>query len=253
MSRTLTLSVVSHNQGALLVRLLTDLRALPSISTATVIVTLNVPGEPFDERAFDDLDMQVVRNAAPQGFGANHNAAFARCTTPWFAVLNPDLRLPDDPFAGLLAFGAAHPELGALAPAVVNSAGRPEDHVRPNLTPLSLWRRRRKIAELVDTSQASRPPNPFYWLAGMFILFRSEAFRAVSGFDTRFFLYCEDLDICARLYAAGLGMMVVPGTRAIHDAQRDSHRSAKHLAWHVGSLLRLWRSASFWRIVFGGR
>ena len=249
MMEDLTLSVVSHGQGALLSRLLADLSRIPTIGKARLIVTLNVPGEPFDgESAFPRLNLQVIRNESPKGFGANHNAAFTRCTTAWFAVLNPDLRLPDDPFADLFEHARLHRNLAALAPAVINSAGLPEDHVRPNLTPLSLWRRRRKVVESVDVTRASRFPDTFYWLAGMFILFRSDAFRAVGGFDPGFFLYCEDYDVCARLYSAGHGLGVVPAARAVHDAQRDSHRSRKHLSWHLKSLARLWLSASFWRI-----
>lgn len=98
MLQTLTLSVVSHGHGPLLARLLDDLAGVPGIAQAGVIVTLHLATEAFDAGpwpglAWPGLAITVIRNAVPKGFGANHNAAFARCRTDWFVVLNPDLRL----------------------------------------------------------------------------------------------------------------------------------------------------------------
>lgn len=251
MSPSLTLSIVSHGHAALLEHLLTDLDLQDSLNGARVIVTLNLAGEAFDAQRFGRLDLVVIRNAAPRGFGANHNAAFTHCDTPWFAVLNPDLRLPDgDPFQAVIAATDRIANVGAIAPQVVDPTGRPEDAVRANLTPWSLVGRRLFGQRVpVDASAPARRGGPFYWLAGMCLVIDARAFAAVGGFDERYFLYCEDYDLCARLYGAGYALAVEPRARIVHDAQRDSHRSLRHLAWHVGSLLRVWRSPAFWRVV----
>jgi hypothetical protein len=246
-----TLSIVSHGHGALLRALLTDLSALPGARALRVLVTLNLPGEDFDPRGFPALQIEVLRSISPRGFGANHNAAFARCVTPWFVVLNPDIRLPRDPFEALLRAAESVPDVALLSPQVLSSSGTIEDHIRSNLTLPSLLRRRRGIVDIVDSSEPCRPPGRFYWLAGMFMLFRSQAFREVGGFHERFFLYCEDYDICARLYARGYGLAVVPQASVVHDAQRDSHRSLKHLQWHIASIAKVWSSRVFWRITLG--
>ena len=93
-----------------------------------------------------------------------------------------------------------------------------------------------------------RPGRPFYWLAGMFLMVRAAAFTAVGGFDERYFLYCEDYDLSARLFNAGYPIAQVQAARAVHDAQRDSHRSLRHLKLHVVSLLKVWTSVAFWRV-----
>jgi hypothetical protein len=249
----LTISVVSHGHGALLEHLLADLDACSSLAGTRVLVTLNLRDEPFDAERFMRIMVAVTRNPAPTGFGANHNAAFARCTTRWFAVLNPDLRISADIFASLIAAAENEPRLAAIAPTVVNPAGDVEDHVRTNLTLASLMRRRRGVVEHVDARLPSVLPGPFYWLAGMFILFRSSAYRQVGGFDERYFLYCEDYDICARLYLAGHAIALKPDLRVVHDARRDSHRSVKHLWLHIASLLKVWRSRAFWRLALPSR
>lgn len=237
----------------MLQRLLRDIAAKPGLAQAQVIVTLNLAGEVFDPGAFNPLQIQVVRNAAPRGFGANHNAAFRLCDTTWFAVLNPDLRLPSNPFPDLFRLVAHSPEIAVVAPVVLGSDGRPEDSVRTNLTPTSLLSRRLPARRKPMTVEApAQLGRPFYWLAGMFLLIRADKFRAVDGFDERFFMYCEDYDLCARVYVSGGALAVARDTIVIHDAQRKSHRSLRHLRWHLASLLRVWGSRSFWQVSFCG-
>ena len=245
----LTLSIVSHGHGPMLARLLDDLSRLGSLAGSKVIVTLNQPGEAFDAASWPNLDIAVLRNRASRGFGANHNSAFAHCHTPWFVVLNPDLRLPKDPFPALLQEAGSRADLGVIAPRIIDSTGDREDSVRANLTPWSLLQRvvNRKAGG-VDVSDGAPREIGFYWLAGMFMLFSARAFRQVGGFDERFFLYCEDYDICARLWRAGFVLGVGQDSVAVHDAQRNSRRSIRYLAMHATSLLKVWTSAAFWRV-----
>lgn len=246
----LTLSIVSHGHGLLLHSLLVELDSEPSLAGVKVVVTLNLTGEAFDTSGFDSLDLHLITNPAPRGFGANHNAAFGHCTTAWFGVLNPDLALSGgEPFSALLGLAGAVSAIGALAPAVVGPSGAAEDSVRPNLTPWSLVARHlfgRKTR--LEVKGPTRTGTPFYWLAGMCMLLRADAYRHVGGFDERFFLYCEDYDLCARLYVAGYAIWFEPIARIVHSAQRDSHRSLDHLGWHVSSLLKAWSSRAYWTI-----
>lgn len=253
-SNSMTLSVVSHGHGSLLRRLLVDLQSCDGISGTRIIVTLNV-SEPFDAGDFDPLRITVIRNDVPMGFGANHNQAFHMCETPWFMILNPDLRLPQpDCFEKLLEATRRLPEAALLAPTITNSEGVPEDAVRTNLTFLSLAARALKRPRThPDTERPARRPGNFYWLAGMFLMVRSDVFSALGGFDERYFLYCEDYDLSARLYNAGHGIVQVSSVRAVHDAQRDSHRSFKHLKLHLTSLLKVWTSRAFWQICRDGQ
>jgi len=247
----ITLSIVSHGHGPLLAGLLGDLDRHGGPVPWKIILTLNLDSEAFRAEDWPRLDIAVVRNETPKGFGANHNAAFERCDTPWFAVLNPDLRLPENPFPRLLERAARTPRLGAIAPRIVDSAGRPEDSVRENLTPWSLLRR--KFTPAAGRADADAGDGRFFWIAGMFIMSPAAAYRQVGGFDERFFLYCEDYDLCARLRRAGFTLAVEHGVVSVHDAQRDSHRSRLHLKWHLASLLKVWTSSTFWWITLRGR
>lgn len=247
-----TLSVVSHGQGPLIARLLADLAACERSPIAEIVITRNLRGESIEFPARMPFPVRIVDNASPRGFGANHDAAFAGCTTPWFAVLNPDLRVARDPFGPLLA--AARADAALLCPRVLEADGRDADCARLLPTPARLLRRaaRRLLpsfaaGSVTDASADGHAGESAEWFAGMFMLLRSEALRAVGGFDERYFMYCEDVDLCARLRLAGWRLQRVDSVSVVHDAQRASRRSARHLRWHLASLARLWGSAAFWR------
>lgn len=244
-----TLSVVSHGHGPLLAQLLRDLAEQEGIAEHLVIITLNLADEVFDASAHTGLRLLVIRNPTPKGFAANHNAAFRQSAGTWFAVLNPDLRLPDRGTLHRLFAPPAASQVALRAPVVLNSAGRPEDSVRTNLTPWSLLMRALRLDRRPRHPEGRiRRGRPFFWLAGMLLVIDRAAYQQVGGFDERYFLYCEDCDLCARMYVAGFSLELDRSVRVIHDAQRDSHRSLKHLRWHLGSLAKYWSSKGFWKV-----
>jgi len=232
----ITVSIVSHGQLALVLPLLDQLDRFSRTSTAKVVLTINIPEPDLLEGREWGFAIERIENASPKGFGANHNQAFERCDTPWFLVLNPDIRFDGDVLAPLVAQAA--PDAGLLTPRILEpDKSTPEQH-RAIITPLEILTRRKP--------GYVRPAVPD-WIPGLFMLFRSDAYRQIGGFDERFFMYGEDFDICARTQLAGWKLQVGEDLLARHDAQRASRSSKKHLYWHVTSLLKVWSSAVFWR------
>ena len=225
----ITVSVVSHQQAGLLASLLPQLLVLPLVSK--VVVTLNVPEVvklPQSDR------IKIVTNKMPKGFGANHNHAFQEADTPYFCVINPDIKFEKDPFPWLTTRFESG-VFGIVCPMVRDSVGKMQNSVRefPTITDLALkiFGRETSISLQHDVSIQNVP-----WCAGMFMLFKSSSYKAVGGFDESFFLYYEDVDMCARMWAQGFSVGLVPKAEVIHDAQRDSHRRLDYLALHLKSL-----------------
>jgi GT2 family glycosyltransferase len=219
-----------------LVRQLLDDLARLAPPDIEVLLTVNI-AEEEETWPVCPFPVRFIRNAAPKGFGANHNAAFGAAQAPYFAVVNPDIRLKSLDIDGLLKPLEA-PSVAALAPMVLSAAGTVEDSVRrfPTFGRLA---RRVILRQRAPDYQWDQAPIDVDWVAGMFIVFRSEAYKAVGGFDDRrFFMYFEDVDICARLRALGARVVFQPRVSVIHDARRDSHRSLKHLRWHLTSAAR---------------
>jgi GT2 family glycosyltransferase len=231
----ITLSVVSHGQNTLVNNLLVDIQRL-GLSRIALILTENIADA--TPLAVQGLACPVERiaNTSPKGFGANHNYAFTRCRTPFFCVVNPDIRLKEDPFPRLRE-SVSTKAIAVAGPKVVNSAGAVEDSARryPTLASLVLKLFARKPRRGYPTDHG---PIEVDWVAGMFMLFASEAFRKISGFDERYFLYYEDVDLCFRLRAGGHGVVYDPRSEVIHDAQRASRRNPRLALHHVSSAAR---------------
>jgi GT2 family glycosyltransferase len=236
----LVISIVSHGQGELIRPLLLDLRPLAMSGVGRVIVTLNLP-EP--ERFLEDAgyEIEVIRNARVKGFGANHNQAFAHADGEYFAVLNPDVRLNPAIFADLLEEFAT-PTVGVCAPAVTAPSGRVEDSARkfPSLRRIGvrMLKRLLRVPISSDYTFERGATRGVEWVAGMLMLFRATAFRAVGGFDERYFMYLEDADICRRLWDQGWRVLFSSRQMIVHDARRATLRNFKHFRWHVTSLAR---------------
>jgi N-acetylglucosaminyl-diphospho-decaprenol L-rhamnosyltransferase len=235
----LTVSLVSHGHGAMVWRLVDQLVVCPEV--AQIIVTLNLP-EPVPEVL--DAKALIVHNKAPKGFGENHNAAFGLANGDFYCVINPDIELLQNPFAVLIA-AMNDQHVGLAAPLVVGSSGLPEDSMRRFLTPWSMLKRVLGLdSGVYSLRQGSSVFKPD-WVAGMFMLFRSTAYAKVGGFDERYFMYCEDADICTRLWKADYKVLGCLTVSVIHNAQRASHGSFKHLSWHLRSMARYFLSHSF--------
>ena len=239
-------SIVSHAHGDMVSRLVKQLLSCSQV--LQVLVTCNVPEVlylPTDPRVL------LIKNSVPKGFGANHNKAFSYCTVPWFLVLNPDIVLRDNPFPALL-YSASMSGAALLSPRAVSSSGFQEDCWRRFPT---LWGLLRKLFGGVDgryslpTSDASA--FPVDWVSGLCLFARREAYAVLGGFDERYFLYYEDVNICVCAWRAGFSVWACPSACLVHDAQRASRRNFRHLCWHLFSMLRYLLIQS-WRLPRGG-
>lgn len=226
----ITVSVVSHDQGGEVAGLLGQLHTMPAGRIARVILTHNLPeAAPASPPGGWAFALTRLINPKPKGFGANHNAALTLCETPAFCVLNPDVGLPDPLVWDGLLEALSVPGVGCAYPVLVDAAGAPQDHERSVPTPATLWRRH----------VLGHPDLRREWVGAAFWLLRTDAFRAVGGFDERYFMYCEDTDACLRLQLAGWSLARAARS-AVHAGRRRSRRDPQHLAWHLGSLWRLW-------------
>ncbi len=250
------LSIVSHGQRDLAIALLDCIARDASPLVRRIVYTRNVPEPALPDRLASLAGLECIDNPRPAGFGRNHNAAFERCSEPLFCVLNPDISWAQDPFIALAAaigaagrddglaltpadpLGGPQRPLGLVAPLVVTPEGAVEPTGRALYT----------VGEMIGSKL--RPANRGLdadWLAGMFLLFRSDAYRQIGGFDERYFLYIEDVDICSRLRLAGWRLRQCADATVVHDARHHSHRSVRHGGWHLAGMLRYWTSSSFWR------
>ena len=238
----LLVSIISHNKGHELKHLLDCIEKYCS-KKIVVIITLNVEEKlPFSESDYSFL-LITIKNQTPKGFGANHNQAFAYMESEYFCVLNTDIYFFEDPFSALIE-NTDQTDLGVMAPLVYCSNNQLQDSARKLPTPLQLFKRRFNTrADYVPSGSTHHVD----WVAGFFMLFTSDSFRKLQGFNEKYYLYCEDVDICSRLWLQGKKVLWNSGVVIYHDAQRSSHREWRFLGLHLASLLRLFCSSVYYR------
>jgi N-acetylglucosaminyl-diphospho-decaprenol L-rhamnosyltransferase len=231
-----SISVVSHNSGKHLEKLLMDLSE-SSPRQAEVILTINTPEDESYLNNAVGFPLKIIRNSIPLGFGANHNQAFASSSGNRFVIVNPDVRIQSDPWCALdKVFDS---DTGACAPIIRSPTGAIEDSVRRFPTIGQLLKRVVLGIRRPDyIAPDNLTPVVVDWVAGMFVMFDSASFRAVGGFDTSYFMYLEDVDICRRLGAIGKKVLWVPNCAVVHNAQRASRKSWQHRRWHARSMMR---------------
>lgn len=231
----LSISVISHNQQDLISGLLADLDRCTG-QPFEVILTVNVPEDRVASPGDFSFPLQVILNRHPKGFGENHNTAFSQAKGEFFCILNPDIRMSDNPFPQLLDC-FREKTVGAVAPLIVSPEGKTENSARRFPTIFSILRKVLHLEAGLDYGMGKAVFSPD-WVAGMFVVFRRSAFVSVDGFDEAYFLYYEDVDVCARLRRQGWRIIVDSSVSAVHDARRESHRNFRYMRWHLQSMMR---------------
>lgn len=240
-TQCVTVSVVSHEHGTAVCQLLEDIAEFSAKEVAKVVLTLNVPEDglacTIKARAWP-FEVQTIVNLNPLGYGSNHNQAFSYCNTPYFCVVNPDIRLTANPFSALID-ALQTPDAGCAYPMQSTDKGAPLDLAREAPSPLALMRR------YMVPSYGRGGLQPREWVNGSFMLFVTGVYARLGGFDQRYFMYCEDVDICLRLRQQGFKLVPAIRAHVLHVGHHASRRQWRHFWWHVGSLIRLWMSESY--------
>ena len=246
MAQLISISIVSHAQGDMVGRLLADLRNLSEYEKFEVLLVLNVPEVLSFEWGYFPFPLKIRKNMEAKGFAENHNKSYLESEGDYFCVLNPDVRLNSNPFPSLLAL-LHNDAVGLAAPLVLSPDGIIEDSARNFPTPLTI------ISKIFGGSHQNNhvindPPVFPDWVGGMFMLFPRKVFQGIGGFDPSYFLYYEDVDLCARMRLAGWRVALSPATVVVHHAQRASRRSFRYARWHVQSMARFFCSKVCWKV-----
>lgn len=227
-----SISVVSHNNREEVIDLILALNKCSGI--CKIIVTHNIPEKLIKIKSKINFDLEFIHNKKPKGFGENHNFAFKYCNSDYFVVLNPDIKGLDKNIFLNLIKNAKKNNAKLVAPRIKNLDGSNEDNERifPNIYNLFLYKLLPWRPNLINNKN-----RKLEWVGGMFMMFHSKSFFKLNGFDEKYFLYFEDVDICVRFKKLNLKISVDSQSFVFHYAKRDSHRKIKYLIWHLKSLL----------------
>jgi N-acetylglucosaminyl-diphospho-decaprenol L-rhamnosyltransferase len=218
--------VVNYESGPLLVRCVRSLFADSSAGEPEVVVVDNGSRDGSTAALRDAFpQVHVVEPGANLGYARAANRGIATTTAPVVAVCNPDIDLEPGTAAAMLGRFELEPGLAALGPVIRNPDGSQYPSARrdPSLVDAvghavfgTFWPRNRftrRYRQLdVDPSQ----PRDVDWLSGALLFLRRRAVESVGGWDERYFMYMEDVDLCERLRHLGWRIAYEPGGAAVH-------------------------------------
>jgi N-acetylglucosaminyl-diphospho-decaprenol L-rhamnosyltransferase len=232
MDRRIDVVVVSYNSRDTLRDCVAPLAGVPGV---TVIVVDNAsPDRSLETIA--DLRVQAIDSGRNGGFAFGCNLGMAAGSAPLVLFLNPDARIDGEELERLAAALEAEPEVAVAGPRLLEADGRLVPSMRRYQRTGSTWaqalflhrlvRRAKWANEIIrQESVYQRAASP-EWLSGACLLARRDVLEAIAGFDEGFFLYCEDMDLCARVRAAGHEIRYVPGATVHHEGGRSAPRSS---------------------------
>lgn len=231
--------IVSHNNRNDLQRLLPSL--MPALHGISHEILMIDNGSSDDTLAFVSRfysNVRIVQNSVRMGYGANQNQNIARAQGKYMVLMNPDMEIQDPLlFHKLLDFMAHHPDAGMVTAKVCNPDGTCQflNKREPALIDLALrrffparfharFKKRLHAYEMRDVGYNRVMDVPF--ISGSFMFAKTALIRQLGGFDERFFMYFEDVDLTRRLRKKARALYC-PDVSIIHRWERASHKSLK--------------------------
>jgi len=159
-------------------------------------------------------ELHCLANDVNLGFGAAHNQVLRTAEEEYLFLLNPDTELRPGCLAALLDFMEQHPQVGLAGPQILNPDGSRHNSLE-----------REYPGQHYSRGELAGLPGSIAWVLGAAMIARRAALEDVGGFDERFFLYGEDIDLCLELRKQGWEIGFVAGAGVMHlegESEKDA-------------------------------
>ncbi|MGL4766698.1 MAG: glycosyltransferase [Formosimonas sp.] len=242
----LTISIVLYKHSPCdLIGLFSDIVQLEALCDITLCLVNNGGSEWIEEYAAQRHNVLVIHAGQNRGYGAGHNLAIhaqvGRST--YVLICNPDIRFSPHDVVALCKYADCSPS-GLFMPQVLYPEGQRQELCKLLPTPANLFVRRfmpwfanyldeEYLLRKADFNQSFFVPS----VSGCFMLFKAKALLEVGGFDERYFMYLEDVDLSRRM-ADKYGVTFVPQATVTHDFQKASYKNYRMLFVHITSAIR---------------
>ena len=202
-------------------------------------------------------------NAENLGFSKANNQAIAESSSRYVFLLNSDAKIHPGALDALAAYADAHSEAAILGPKVLNPNGTLQFSCRRFPSLGAGFFRNTYLGRLFPNNSFARDylmtnfdhasDTPVDWVSGCAMLLRRSAIDEFGVLDERFYMYCEDVDICQRAWDAKMQVVYVPEAVVTHAIGRSSDRNADkmivefHRSWYEYDLKRHPKSSALRR------
>lgn len=239
--------VVTYDSGEVIGPFLDSLAKATCRPYEVVVVDNSKRLDAATAAAAERPEARLLRTGRNLGYGGAANRGAAGAASPWLLICNADVSFVPGALDDLLDGAARWPRAGALGPAIINPGGvlYPSARALPSLGrgtghallgwcwPSNPWTASYRNERGVPHEQTTG------WLSGSCQLVRRETFEALGGFDESYFMFMEDVDLDARISAAGWQVVYIPTAVIEHLGGHSTSRTSRRMVIaHHRSLYR---------------
>jgi len=231
---------------------------LASSATFELIIADNASADGAIERLQQqfvaDDRLRILRNEKNLGFGPACNLAAQQARGDDVLFLNPDCFIEADSIARLRDLLAQQNDVGLIGVCICEPDGRPARAIRRrdpllrralmSFSGLSRWENRWAVLQGVEMPPLAAAQNSAVEdveaVSGALMFLPREVFEKIGGFDPKYFLHCEDLDLCRRVRDAGYRVLFAGDVRVVHRQGSSSRHRPVFVARHKHRCMWLW-------------
>ena len=192
--------------------------------------------------------VKIIKLKENKGFSFANNQILNRLNSKYHVVINPDIIFESNVFKELADYLEQNENVAIITPKVLSEDGSIQYLAKkePKLKYLLAGRLKNFFKflgkyhdEYVMKEKTDKEKEPFEIenCTGCFMMIKTEVFKKLKGFDQRFFMYFEDVDLSIRARKYGK-IIFYPKTHVIHLWERASAKNLKFLLIHISSMIK---------------
>lgn len=223
--------IVTYNSARDIDRALRSLADPPPATPHEVLVVDNASADDTVTRVHASWPgVRLIASPSNLGFAAANNRGIRESSSELVLLLNPDTSVPRGAIDRLVAHLDARPDVAIVGPRIVDGEGRAELSFGSMIAPLTELRQKvlvvgndrgvRPIVSMVD--RMTRRTRAVDWVSGACLLIRRADLEAAGLLDERFFLYTEDVDLCASVRRRGRTVLFAADVEIQHLRGRSA-------------------------------
>jgi len=233
----LSIIVVNYNVKEFLLNLLESIQhASSNISTEVIIVDNNSDDGSIAAVNTKFPSVITIENKENRGFGAANNQGLEISQGKYILLINPDTIVREDTFQKMIEFLKKNHDVGLAGCKVLNPDGTLQLPCRRSFPgPWVSFTKVMGLSKLFPNNKLFAKYNLTYLdennssevdaVSGSFMMLSRDTYKLIGGFDTDFFMYGEDLDLCYRVQKSGMKVYYVSETEIIHYKGESTKRS----------------------------
>jgi hypothetical protein len=219
---------------------LEDLRRSPYSSEVWVVDNASSDGSAEMVQS-EFPEVHLILNEENVGFSKANNQAIAYAESRYVFLLNSDAAVRPGAIDTLLDYADAHPKVGIIGPKVLNPDGTLQSSCRRFPTLGAGFFRNTYLGSLFPNNKFAQDylmsdfdhahMRQVDWVSGCAMLIDCQLFERIGTLDERFYMYCEDVDLCERAGRFGWEVVYLPDAVVIHAIGRSSDKDAEKMIW----------------------